>query len=224
MFHLTKKVPGVYLVNFDNHIDLCYAFLRYQEFYESPNPTFQNHPFTWVQYMKWYTENNKRENSNKHAFYYASDWCGFNIPLDIIKTVRNLGIPDHNHYDDIMWAIYGMISSECDRAYLIGVQTNNTSSTEKHELTHAAFYILPEYQKLVISTIKRHKNILPQLKRALFDVGYTESSILDEINAFTTTGDHDFFKKLDKGAYASLKKELVALHKKYYPAFVKDIK
>jgi len=223
---------GIYMLSFTNHIDLCYAFMRYQEFYESTNPRFYGKTFTWAEYIRWYTLTNKKEGSNPHAFYYASDWSGFNTPVEVIGKVHDLGIPDPNHYDDIMYGIYKLIMTECDKAYLIGAAPG--TSTEKHELTHSLFYLNDEYRVKVVHAIRRaHKNnklikdrvkLIDDMSKILFKVGYAESSIVDEINAFTTTGDHRFFDKLNKRAYASLKKELITLHKKYYPEFVKDIK
>jgi hypothetical protein len=233
MFQLKKMRKGVYMLSFTNHIDLCYSFMRYQEFYESTNPRFYGKTFTWAEYIRWYTITNKKEGSNPHAFYYASDWSGFNHPVEVIGKVHDLGISDPNHYDDIMYGIYKMIMTECDKAYLIGAVPG--TSTEKHELTHAAFYLLPEYKNKVVSAIQKTHNasqkylndrrkLIEGMTDVLFKMGYATSSIVDEINAFATTGDHKFFDKLDKQAYASLKKELVTLHNKHYPEFVKDIK
>jgi len=226
MFQLKKMREGVYMLSFTQHIDLCYAFMRYQEFYESTNPHFYGKTFTWAEYIRWYTLTNKKEGSNPHAFYYASDWSGFNHPLEVIGKVHDLGIPDPNHYDDIMYGIYKLIMTECDKAYLIGAAPG--TSTEKHEMTHALYYLNSEYKNRVFGTIHtRNKNrtkLIDDMSDILFKMGYATSSIVDEINAFTTTGDMKFFDKLNKQAYASLKKELITLHKKYYPEFIKDIK
>jgi len=233
MFQLKKMREGVYMLSFTQHIDLCYAFLRYQEFYESTNPRFYGKTFTWAEYIRWYTLTNKKEGSNPHAFYYASDWSGFNAPAEVIGKVHDLGIPDPNHYDEIMHGIYKLIMTECDKAYLIGAVPG--TSTEKHELTHALYYLNSEYKNKVVNTIQKTHNanrkclderakLIECMSDILFKMGYAASSIVDEINAFTTTGDMKFFDKLNKQAYASLKKELVTLHKKYYPEFVKDIK
>lgn len=233
MFQLKKMREGVYMLSFTNHIDLCYAFMRYQEFYESTNPLFQGKAFTWAEYIRWYTLSTNKKSDNKVAFYYCSDWAGFNTPVEVIGKVHDLGIPDPNHYDDIMHGIYKLITTECDKAYLIGATPG--TATEKHELTHALYYLNSEYKNKVLNVIqkshgfqsqamKEREKLVTGMSKILHDVGYAESSIIDEINAFVTTGDHDLFKKLDKNAYASLKKGLIALHKRYYPTFVKDIK
>ena len=102
-------------------------------------------------------------------------------------------------------------------------------------MTHALFYLNSEYKNQVINAIQKTHNanrkrldnrakLVECMTDILFKMGYAKSSIVDEINAYMTTGDKKYFNKLDKVAYASLKKELCMLHKKYYPEFVKDIK
>ena len=229
MFQLTKKRPGVYLLSFDSHIDLCYAFMRYQELYESPR--FQGQAFTWPTYMRWYMEKNLKQGGSKHAFYYAADWAGFNHPVDVIKQVHDLGIPDPNEYDELMMSVYKLIMRDEAKAYLIGAPPG--SNTEKHELTHAMWYLNDGYKKkatnfiLPLHSTTKHETLVADLKTALFNLGYTESTAIDEINAFITTGEGGHFAaaaKKHKKEMESLRKMLKELHKKFYPDFTKDMK
>lgn len=81
--------------------------------------------------MSWYV----KEQSKDGSFSYPQDWGGFNLPVDIISKVHELGIDDPNHYDSLMFALYRMISAQCDGAYLIGV--GKGVELDEHEMTHA---------------------------------------------------------------------------------------
>lgn len=212
--------------------------MRYQEFYESPNSLFQGHSFTWPTYIRWYIEKNQRKNQRKNTFDYAADWAGFNHPVDVIKQVHDLGIPDPNEYDELMMSVYKLIMRDETKAYLIGAPPG--SSTEKHELTHAMWYLNDEYKKRATNFIiplhdmrcnnkalADHEALVADLKTALFNLGYTESTAIDEINAFITTGEGGHFaaaSKKHKKEMESLRKRLKELHKQFYPAFTKDMK
>lgn len=64
MFKLTKEKEKIYLLCFDDRYDCCMYFLRYQEYYESPNQKFYRKQFTIVSYMDWYIKHNKRKFSD----------------------------------------------------------------------------------------------------------------------------------------------------------------
>lgn len=236
MFQLIRKRQGVYLLNFNNHVDLCYAFMRYQEFYESPNQRFQGKTFTWPTYMKWnmtkYNDKKSKQFRGKYSFGYADQWAGFNIPLDVIKQVHDMGIPDPNEYDALMLSVYKMISRNETKAYLIGAPPGGQA--EQHELTHSLWFLNSEYKNAATKIIVKPayarctRNLLViDLKKCLFDIGYTESVVIDEINAFVTTGEAGWLNSAAKKHYKemmSLRRELKALHNEFYPAFTADMK
>ena len=82
MVNLYKISGNIFCLKFDNNYDLCMHFLRAQEFYESPFPEFKGKNFNLIDYMEKYA---KAYGDN--VFTYPGDWCGFNIPSNVLKVL-----------------------------------------------------------------------------------------------------------------------------------------
>lgn len=218
MFQFKRLRERLYELRFDNQHEMCMSFMRYQEYYESPRYT--NRKFTWAEYMSWYAKFQNKDGD----FSYARDWAGFNIPAHIIAQVRDKGIDDPNHYDSLMHAVYGIISSECDDAYLVGVKAAQ-KGLDKHETTHAMFYIDCSYRNECLGLIDQaHPSLVNEMKKCLFARGYTEVTVMDEIQAYLTTGGEKMFDGLQAELdFKELKRGLKKAHAYSYPIFTKDI-
>lgn len=157
-------------------------FLRFQERYESPNRKFRNHDFTIIDFMEWYAA------QHDGVFTYPTDWSGFNVPGHIVEDIRGSKIPDPNRYDVAMLDATDRIRKvDGARYYVIG--SVGRGSTFEHEVAHGLFYTRPEYareaRQLVADLPK------PQLRRFqkwLLSVGYGRSVLIDETQAYMTTG------------------------------------
>lgn len=211
MFSLTKIKPRIYHLEFTTHYDLCMCFLRYQEAYESTEDRFKTSSFTLVDYMKWYTLNSSRGKSK--SFRYIEDWTGFNIPLDVIKNVRDRGITDPNMYDSLFSGIYDMITA-CGEynCYLIGSQVGELK-TMKHELVHAEYFTNVAYRTKVLSEIRAlNVELYDELSTLLKNLDYSVEVLDDEINAYLVAGDTNCFSSLTKKqGFKTLKKKLISL-------------
>lgn len=219
VFSFKKLRDRLYELRFDDQHEMCMTFLRYQEFYESPR--YVGRKFTLAEFMSWYVKDQNKDGS----FSYPRDWGGFNLPVDIIAQVRNLGIDDPNHYDSLMHFVWRAITAECDGAYLIGVTQG--AQLDRHEATHAMFHIDDAYRSKVMGVLQSQRNadLVGKLQVILMKSGYAEVTSLDEVNAYVTTGDHNFFKDHKKThGYRQLSQALKALHELHYPIFTKDIK
>lgn len=217
MFAFKKLRDRLYELRFDDQHEMCMTFLRYQEFYESPR--FVGRSFTLAEFMSWYV----KEQSKDGTFSYPKDWGGFNMPVNIIKQVNDLGIADPNHYDALMSAVYKMITAQCDNAYIIGVTYD--AGIDKHELTHAMYHIDDKYHKLSNQIMTTNLGLIEELQVPLLNGGYASSTVIDEIQAYITTGDHRyFFKKFEKRKdFKELESALKELHKSHYASFLKTI-
>lgn len=109
-------------------------FLRYQEYYESPNPHFRGKNFEILEFMEWY--------SKKHGngvFTYPADWGGFNIPAHVIPNLWKQGIWDRNLYDYEMWTLY----EKCLKKYTDGqfyfIGVSGDGQAIRHEIAHGFF-------------------------------------------------------------------------------------
>lgn len=191
MLTIRKEADRVYSLAFDNRKDLCLCFLRYQEYYESDNPRFQYQAFTWADYVTWYSK-------TRGSFSYSEDWMGFNFPADVIGKVKELGIPDPNHYDDLMSGVLGLITNDAEHkdVYLIGYQ-KGSAPTLDHEMAHAAFYLDGSYRDEVNDLLLQlPDSVRDRISSAIQELGYASSSVVDEIQAFALTGSR---KRLWKG-------------------------
>lgn len=216
---ITKLRDGVYVLRMDNTFDLAMTCLRVSEWNESPNPRFHHQKFTIAEYIAWYAKTQSKTNE----FSYPEDWTGWNIPIDEIKKVYDAGVPDFNHYDALMLGIYGLVSSQEEgKAYVIAVPTD-TPDTEldEHELTHAMYCLDEEYQaKCKAIMAEAPEKLVAKLREELNDGGYAMSVVDDEIQAYLTTGDAGFFKKIKGKAFDELRSKLQALHKEHYERFL----
>lgn len=224
MFSLTKIRERVYALKFDKSYELCMAFLRYEEFYENLNPRYRGHSFTIVEFMSWYTTKFAK-GKYKGIFTFTEDWGGFNLPVNIIDQVHKLGIPDPNHYDALMAGIYGLISVEAEDAYLIGISSENNEGFKEHELTHAMWHVDQEYKQKITNIIdeasQQDPSFIKQIKKALSDEGYVDAVMNDEISAYVATGEEGFFSKVkNKKMMTQLRKDIKAVHKKHFKAFL----
>jgi len=195
------------------------TFLRYQEFYEAADDRFREKKFTIAQFMAAYSKDNSGPRTR--YFSYPTDWSGFNIPADIIRQVRELGIDDPNHYDSLMHGVYEMIQADTEGpAYLIGTYGRAKKSLD-HELAHAMFYIDGAYQDRVLNVINGVSDSLREnLYKALRHEGYTDKTIPDEIQAYITTGELKIFEKVEeKDELDELRQTLKKLHEEYNKHF-----
>ncbi len=216
--YITEIEPHIYSAVITNDYDRAMLFCRYQEFYESPFPEIREKFFTLEQYMKIYTERNK-----KHHFSYPYDWAGYNIPSDTLMKANSVFINNMSEYDKIMSDIieYCNKLSEYDNDgikhpwYLIGTDKLK-SKTMEHEISHGLYYVNINYRvemEYLISNIE--PKIYTLLKKELIKTGYVDDKkiIDDEIQAFMSTGKltswhndhykkyHSDFKKVFKKHY-----------------------
>lgn len=211
------------------------TFLRVQEYYESPNPDFRGKHFNIWDFIEWYSS------TKRGAFTYAFDWSGFNIPLPIAwecyegteKTRRGekyngvRSMPDtwKSKWDetmkDIVWEVQSKMFNKKNRrdmnAYIIGAR-DTEGSTFQHEVAHGLYYTNKEYKELmdeITETIPLNHYL--KFRQNLLDMGYTESVVDDEIQAYLSWGwDYAKFSKgVPKKICKQLNKEYLKVFNKY---------
>lgn len=195
-YKLKKISHNIYAVIADNYTRSM-LFLRIQEFYE--NKKFKNKKFSFWEHKKWYSL------KNKGNFTYTSDWCGFNVPVDIAKKCQKINKTE-TPYDLEINKILSKINEK--KSYLISAGSLK-SSTFKHELCHALYYTNKSYKKETDRVTKSIKNKkLKQIKKSLKKMGYCESVINDEIQAYSI--ENNTFK---------LNKKIKKKYKKIFKAY-----
>ncbi len=182
--------------------DLCITFVRLQEFYESPNEKFRGNVFTLEQYMDWYSKT-----YGNGVFTYTNDWRGFNIPGHVVTSFFRLlsrrrrcrRSRAYQHFRekehelaDKLYAKFGinvfpfLRNKKEEPYYLIGTTKNIESHILDHEVRHAWFYLVEEYREIIERLVNHFK--LKSLRKTLYKIGYNESVIVDEIQAYVLTG------------------------------------
>lgn len=190
-YKVQKIIDKVYNVSFQDHYDLCMFFLRYQEFYESPNSKFRNQPFEIIDFMEWYSKD------REGYFSYPRDWGGFNIPSSIIDDIQSLFIVDLNKYDYEMFMLHKRLTEEVggEDYYLIGSQPGNQHLLD-HELAHGMYYTIPAYKAQMERLVKQlPANVRKASYSWLKSIGYTREVFVDETHAYMSTGYGEKFSK-----------------------------
>jgi len=235
-YKIEEVRPNVFAVIVKDHYHRAMLFCRVQEYYESPNPQFRGKNFSIWDYIEWYS----REHGD--VFTYTFDWGGFNIPLKTawecyegkengkkqigkIDCVRSMPDSWKSPYDevmkDIIWNIESrMFNKNTNKptrnwnAYIIGA-ANTEGNTFQHEICHGLYATNKEYKQLVDEiTLTIPTNDYLTFKNNLIEMGYTDTVIDDEIQAYLSFG-HDY-KSFTKGVSQKVCNEL---NKQYINVF-----
>jgi hypothetical protein len=184
---LYKVADSVYCVVIKSRQLRAFTFLRVQEYYESASSNFQGKKFTWDNYIQWYKTISK---GDKEVFTYGGDWNGFNIPSEAIENCYN-EVDDPNRYDDLMVSIVTEIKErESGKFYLIGVdKLDEGNDLLDHELSHGFFYTDSDYRdKMTRLVDDLPDKIGKSIETSILELGYNESVLYDEIQAYMSTG------------------------------------
>ncbi len=182
MDYKLKEISNrIWLVEFDDYYNLSMTFLRYQEFYESPNEKFFRTPFLIKEYVDWY--------SSGEDFTYHLDWMGFNIPSNFIIECQS-NIPDINEWDIVMSDIVNKIKDKSgDLFYLIGIKDGD-NDVLRHEMAHGLFYTNDSYKSEMMDLYRSlPDSIIERINNYLIDTGgYSEDVFIDETQSYMATG------------------------------------
>ena len=163
-------------ISADSQEELGRTFIRFQEYYESPNPDFRGKIFTLGVVRQWY--------SIKYgADTYHHDWTGFNFPSRILLPFKQ-GLFDPLTSEEI--ELLNLFKYRHDNFYIMGAQN---SATLRHELSHALYDSNQKYRNEIDSYIKKNKRGLAKTRKYILDKGYAEEVLNDEIQAYVTDND-----------------------------------
>ena len=188
----------IFLLVFDDQLEITSTFLRFQEHYESPE--FRGKIFTLDEFKKWYS-------SIKGSFTYYTDWNGFNIPSYVFEPFIK------GKFDPLSSKEKELLDSFCEekgKFYVIGVHkgTKNVSRLLKHEVAHGLFYTDPEYNQAVVKLLAGFD--LTEVKKELASMGgYHDEVLEDESHAYALAS------KLKCGVPSGLKEQLEVIYTKY---------
>jgi hypothetical protein len=216
---VSEVKPRIFLIEFDNQYDCNMTFLRYQEFYESPNKKFRGKSFKIVDFMEWYSKDRADDNGDAN-FTYTTDWLGFNLPGKVIRLIYELGIEDRNKYDDFMWKHYSKFFDKYpdEKFYIIGSKVGD-KKTIAHELAHGLFSTNEEYRKIMKKLVASiPEDTRENMYDALIEIGYCKQVLVDECQAYLAT-ESDNTLNMELNMYSdeidSIKQDFVNIYNKF---------
>lgn len=160
----------------DSQEELGLTFMRFQEHYESSNPSFKGKVFTQGQLKRWYSEKYGANN-------YQHTWIGFNFPSSVLIPFKE-GLFDPLTIEETR--LLDLFRYRNDNFYIIGAQNN---SVLRHELAHALYASNINYRQEIDNFIKTNKKYLNKTVKYILNKGYCKEVLNDEIQAYITDND-----------------------------------
>jgi hypothetical protein len=185
----TDITHKIFLVEFDTSVEAAKTFLRFQEYYESPE--FKGKIFKLKQYIRWY-----KTQSETGKFTYYHDWNGFNIPGWVLSPFVNDG-QTKDHFKNLSMrekALLKMFDEDVGDYYIIGCakgKENENVDVLQHEIMHGLYYTDLEYQQRVDEILHNERLRVGINFERIYDIlenlGYHESVLKDELHAYLVT-------------------------------------
>jgi hypothetical protein len=190
---MRREAEGVYSLTYDKRYNLCMAFVRIQEFYESP--FFAGKRFSLEEFKEYWSQE-----FGNGEFDYPERWCGFNIPGKTLADWYNLHLDSFREEEKIIidkvWSRFYKDGIDLLNSYLIGVSRESTNKRDiiNHEMAHALYAKNSDYKKecdKILKNIKKDaygKYSVERMEKTLLDMGYGKNVLCDEIQAYWSTG------------------------------------
>lgn len=197
------KLP-IYLIESKSRQDLAQTFMRFQEYYESPE--FKGKVFSVDDFAHWYAR-------KFGSFSYSRDWYGFNIPGTVLAPFKN---GDFNPLTSRERQLIDFCGSVDGNSYIIGVTPSAEyfKETVQHEFVHGAFYTNPEYRKEITGCVGDF-NIKPVYK-GLAKMGYCDDVLIDETNAYVLVEPETIQQYSSTENTKKLREQLDKIFKKFF--------
>lgn len=168
--------PRTFLVDFETRQELLKTFIRFQEYYESPE--FKDKIFTVDEYAKWYMKDMKRE-----TFTYYEDWSGCNVPSYVFDFFREGNMNPLSQREQVL---LDKLPTDGERYYVIGTFQGGKKGVIDHEICHSLYYSNSQYKDEVDKLMKPfdESGELDEIKDYILKLGYHESVLMDEVQAY----------------------------------------
>lgn len=198
------NLAPIYLIESSSRQVLAGMFMRFQEYYESPE--FKGRVFTVDDFAHWYA-------LKYGAFTYTKDWYGFNIPSRAIEPFRS------GRFDPLTPLEQNLLDICKDARgdfYVIGVTPGAEYFTEtvKHEFAHGAIYVNPDYRKEVERCIKEYN--IGSINKGLRRMGYCDDVAIDEANAYVLVEPDTIQEYVSMRNTKNLREKLDMIFQKYF--------
>lgn len=169
-------------ISADSQEALGNTFIRFQEYYESPNINFRQKIFTVGQVRHWYS-------IQYGANTYHQDWTGFNFPSKVLVPFKQ-GLFDPLTSEEK--ELLNLFKYRHDDFYIIGAQNQ---SVLRHELAHALYLHNESYAKKINNVLDTNRKKMNKVRKYIVEKGYDPSVVNDELQAYITDNDDEFIIK-----------------------------
>lgn len=176
MLTIKKQPYNSVWISADSQEELGLTFMRFQEYYESPNTEFRGKIFTLGHLRQWYSETYGANN-------YESTWVGFNFPSHVLVPFKD-GLFDPLTAEENN--LLHLLRYRRDNFYIIGAQNSNVL---RHELSHALYSSNIKYKNEIDNFLSKNKSKLNKTNKYILDKGYSKDVLNDEIQAYITDND-----------------------------------
>lgn len=202
MLKIKKQPYNAVWVSADSQAELGDTFIRFQEYYESPNLEFKNKIFTLGAVKAYYSEEYGGD-------LYSETWIGFNFPSYVLQPFRS-GLFDPLTKEEKV--LLKLLKYKNHDYYVIGAQNK---STLRHELSHAMYGYSLKYKNEIDQFICDNKSKFKKIRQYTLDKGYCEAVLNDEIQAYVTDNDDPFIlNNLDPELISGINKIYIRNKKK----------
>jgi hypothetical protein len=181
MLKLKKQPYNSIWISAESQKELGETFIRFQEYYESPNKKFRNNTFTLGDIKNYYSLEYGSDS-------YSEMWIGFNFPSFVLLPFRQGLFDPLTSYEK---ELLNLLKYRHDSFYVIGAQNN---STLRHELSHALYGFDSKYKKEIDNYINKYKKGFGKIIKHLLEKGYDKSVLNDELQAYITDNDDEFIR------------------------------
>ena len=199
MLKLKKQPYNSLWISADSQKELGETFIRFQEYYESPNKKYRNKIFTLGDVKNYYS-------LQYGGDLYSELWIGFNFPSSVLVPFKQgLFDPLTSQEKELL----GLLKYRTDNYYIIGAQNN---STLRHELSHAMYGYDLKYKTEIDNLTKKNSKQFIKVSKYILKKGYDKSVLNDELQAYITDNDDDFIKN---NLHPTLISEVINIYKRY---------
>ena len=216
---MSELLPRLFHAKFKGQRAMCSTFMRFQEYYESPNDKFRGHYFTKAQYAKWYAE-------QRGEFSYYEDWGGFNVPNNIIEAFANGTFDPLSAREKNLLAVLSSFRPKLfDKPFYL-IATCGRAADIAHEVAHGLWYLNKDYKKEMECYLESFSPVFKRrFLRALGEGGYCADVLPDELQAYIITEGRDYWfveHNLSLESYRKTIEAMEALFLTYYQPAMKQ--
>lgn len=201
MLTATQIAPSIVRVQAETQHELSETFLRFQEHYESPE--WRGKVFTVGQFRAWYSE--------KYGVNtYERDWAGYNFPSYVLAPfIQGLFDPLTPGEQDLV----NLFRFRTDKFYIIGAQDQEVLD---HEECHALYHVNEKYRKEVDKVLTKCAWDISSVEKTIRRMMYHPSVVMDEVHAYTSSADREWFKSNSLTFPDKVHKELRAIKRRHF--------